>query len=109
VSFLPKHAQDTFSGDLVCPADFKWVFEVKCGYNEIDLNAAFDGGVTDLDAFLAAVRGRECQDWPKADAVLEERQEAVAGLPAHRQPSGGVHGGLHDEVPPVDGGGTGQD
>ena len=52
VSNLPKHAQDTFSGDLVCPEDFKWVFECKGGYNEIDLNGAFDGGNTELDAFL---------------------------------------------------------
>jgi Holliday junction resolvase len=52
VSHLPKHAQDTFSGDLVCPEDFLWVFECKGGYNEIDLNNAFIGGITDLDAFL---------------------------------------------------------
>lgn len=52
VSFLPKHAQDTFSGDLVCPSDFLWVFECKGGYNEIDLNNAFAGGIADLDVFL---------------------------------------------------------
>ncbi len=59
VSFMPKHAQDTFSGDLVCPADFLWVFECKGGYNDIDLNNVFVGGVTDLDAFLKQA-GEEC-------------------------------------------------
>jgi Holliday junction resolvase len=52
VSNMPKHAQDTFSGDLVCPEDFLWVFECKSGYNDIDLNAAFEDGHTELDAFL---------------------------------------------------------
>lgn len=53
VSHLPKHAQDTFSGDLVVPEHFKWVVESKHGYNEIDLNGALDGGNTQLDSFLA--------------------------------------------------------
>ena len=52
VSNLPKHAQDTFSGDLVCPVNFAFVFESKGGYEDIDLNSIFDDGVTQLDDFL---------------------------------------------------------
>lgn len=52
VAALPKHAQDTFSGDLVCPEQFDFVFESKGGYEEIDLNSAFVDGNSQLDAFL---------------------------------------------------------
>lgn len=33
-AYLPKHASDTFSGDLVCPANFRWVVEAKDGYDD---------------------------------------------------------------------------
>src|SRR5581483_1124604 len=52
VANLPEHAQQTFSGDLVCPPNFKFVFESKGGYEDIDLNSAFIGGNAELDAFL---------------------------------------------------------
>lgn len=52
---LPKHAQDTFGGDVTCPSNFNFVLESKGGYNEIDLNSAFEGGVSLLDDFLEQV------------------------------------------------------
>lgn len=52
VSNLPKHAQDTYGGDITCPDRFAFVLECKGGYNDIDLVSAFDGGHRDLDAFL---------------------------------------------------------
>jgi Holliday junction resolvase len=52
VAHLPKHAQDTFSGDLVCPEDFAFIFESKGGYDDLDLNSIFDGGSALLDSFL---------------------------------------------------------
>jgi hypothetical protein len=52
VSNLPRHAKETFSGDLVCPANFAFVFESKGGYDDVDLNSVFEGGNATLDAFL---------------------------------------------------------
>lgn len=52
VSNLPKHAKDTFSGDITCPENFKFTIESKGGYNDIDLNSAFDKGHKELDSFL---------------------------------------------------------
>ena len=52
VSNLPKHAKDTFSGDITCPENFKFTIESKGGYNDIDLNSAFDKGHKELDTFL---------------------------------------------------------
>src|SRR4051812_1913406 len=48
---LPKHAKDTFTGDIVCPEGFKWVFESKGGY-DIDFNSVFSGGSAELDSFI---------------------------------------------------------
>jgi len=33
-AYLPKHASDTFTGDLVCPENFNWVIEAKVGYED---------------------------------------------------------------------------
>jgi hypothetical protein len=52
VANLPKHAKDTFSGDLVTPANFKFTVECKGGYDDIDLNSVFDGGHSEIDSFL---------------------------------------------------------
>ena len=52
---LPKHAKDTFTGDLVCPENFVFVIESKGGYNDIDLCSAFDGKCKGLDNFLDQV------------------------------------------------------
>lgn len=52
VSSLPKHAQDTFSGDIVCPEQFAFVFECKGGYDDTDLVSVFDNGIALLDDFL---------------------------------------------------------
>jgi hypothetical protein len=52
VTFLPKHAQDTFSGDLVTPENFAFTIESKGGYDDVDLVSAFDGGHSQIDEFL---------------------------------------------------------
>lgn len=52
---LSKAAMDNFSGDLICPDNFKFIIESKGGYNEIDLCSAFDGGQSELDSFLKQV------------------------------------------------------
>lgn len=55
VSYLPKHAQDVFSGDLVVPKHFKWVIESKGGYEGIDLNSILVCGNSELSGFLDQV------------------------------------------------------
>jgi hypothetical protein len=55
VTYLPKHAQEVFSGDLIVPKRFKWVLESKGGYKNIDLNSVFVGGSKELDGFLDQV------------------------------------------------------
>jgi len=55
VSYLPKHASDIFSGDLIVPKNFKWVLESKGGYNNIDLNSVFVCGNSELSGFLDQV------------------------------------------------------
>ena len=52
VTFLPKHAQDTFSGDLVTPENFVFSIESKGGYDDVDLMSVFDGGHAQIDEFL---------------------------------------------------------
>jgi len=53
--YLSKSAMDNFSGDLVCPENFKFVLESKGGYNDIDLCSAFQKGQSELDSFLKQV------------------------------------------------------
>jgi hypothetical protein len=52
---LPKHAKDTFSGDLCVPQNFLWVLESKKGYDDIDLCVLFGGTCAILDEFLKQV------------------------------------------------------
>ena len=52
---LSKNASDTFSGDITPPTNFLFVLESKGGYNDIDLNSAFDDGHTQIDEFLKQV------------------------------------------------------
>jgi len=52
---LPKHAKDTFTGDLTCPTSFKFVIESKGGYNDVDLCGAFEDGDTTINSFLKQV------------------------------------------------------
>ena len=52
VANLPKHAQDTFSGDLVTPENFGFTIESKGGYDDVDLVSVFDGGHSQIDEFL---------------------------------------------------------
>lgn len=51
---LPKHAKDTFTGDLVCPDKFKFVIESKAGYNDIDLFTIYTK-CKELDVFIKQV------------------------------------------------------
>lgn len=62
VVFLPKHAQQTFSGDLVCPENFTYVIECKGGYNDIDLCSCFEGGLAQIDEWIeqASDEGSRC-------------------------------------------------
>lgn len=55
VTYLPKHAQEVFSGDLIVPLGFEWALESKGGYKDIDLNSVFVGGSKELDGFLDQV------------------------------------------------------
>lgn len=50
--FLSKSAMNNFSGDLICPDNFKFILESKGGYNDIDLCSAFEKGQSELDEFL---------------------------------------------------------
>lgn len=44
VANMPKHARETFTGDICCPENFAWVFECKGGYEgDIDLSTIFNG------------------------------------------------------------------
>ena len=52
---MPKHAIDSFTGDLVCPENFRFVCESKGGYNKIELSSAIDGSIADLDEFIKQV------------------------------------------------------
>ena len=55
VSHLPKHAQDTYSGDITALENFAFTIECKGGYDDVDLNAAFIDGITQIDEFLKQV------------------------------------------------------
>lgn len=52
---LSKKATDTYTGDIVCPENFKFVLESKGGYNDIDLCSAFNKGSSEIDKFLKQV------------------------------------------------------
>ena len=52
---LSKKATDTYTGDIVCPDNFKFVLESKGGYNNIDFCSAFSKGCSELDNFLKQV------------------------------------------------------
>ena len=54
---LSKAAKETYSGDLVVPANFKFSIESKGGYNDIDLCSVFNGGSKELDGFLEQAAG----------------------------------------------------
>jgi hypothetical protein len=51
---LSKSAEDTFTGDIAAPENFKFVLESKAGY-DIDLCNVFDGGDRQIDLFLKQV------------------------------------------------------
>lgn len=66
VNHLPKHAQETFTGDLVTPAGFKFCIESKAGYEDIDLHACFLKGNAQLDEFMkqAVAEGKRANKKP---------------------------------------------
>jgi hypothetical protein len=53
VAALPQHAKDTYTGDLVCPENFKFAIEVKGGYDDVDLWTAVTNGHAQIDKFIA--------------------------------------------------------
>lgn len=64
---LPKHAKDTFSGDLCVPQNFLWVIESKKGYNnEIDLCSIFGSSCAVLESFFKQVNddSKRCERKP---------------------------------------------
>jgi hypothetical protein len=52
VCFLPKFAQNVYSGDLICPENFKFVIECKDGYGDIDLHTCFEQGLKKIDEWM---------------------------------------------------------
>lgn len=64
--WLPKHAQDVFSGDLIVPKGFRFVIESKGGYDGIDMSSVFVRGNSELDGFLDQVTkdSKRCQRSP---------------------------------------------
>jgi len=49
---LSKKAKEIYSGDMVCPENFRFTIESKGGYEDIDLCSAIDGGNAELNSFL---------------------------------------------------------
>ena len=49
---LSETAKQVFTGDISVPDGFKWVIESKGGYDDIDMNSVFDGGITRLNKFI---------------------------------------------------------
>jgi Holliday junction resolvase len=49
---MTEAAKNVMTGDLVCPAGFRFCIECKYGYDDIDLANALDGGNKQLDSFL---------------------------------------------------------
>ena len=49
---LTEEAKLVMTGDIVCPTDFVFTIESKCGYSEIDLCNAIDGGHKLIDGFM---------------------------------------------------------
>jgi hypothetical protein len=52
---LSRTATNIYSGDIVCPDNFRFVLESKGGYNDIDLCTIFGGSQSELDSFLKQV------------------------------------------------------
>lgn len=49
---MPKHAIETFAGDICPPENFLWTIEVKNGYDDIDFNRIISNGNKQLDEFM---------------------------------------------------------
>jgi hypothetical protein len=63
---LPKHAQDTYTGDLVCPENFLWAIECKGGYDKVCLWTAVTDGHAQIDKFIeqADKENKDCSRKP---------------------------------------------
>jgi Holliday junction resolvase len=66
VFFLPAHAQQVYSGDLVCPENFKFVVECKGGYKKIKLHSTLQGGLALIDEWIeeALAESKRCGRMP---------------------------------------------
>jgi hypothetical protein len=82
---LSRTATNIYSGDIVCPDNFKFVLESKGGYNEIDLCTAFSGeGQSELDSFLKQVSS-DSERCGRKPLLLwkKDRKPRIAFLKAH--------------------------
>jgi hypothetical protein len=85
---LSKTASNVYSGDLVCPDNFRFALESKGGYNEIDLCTVFGGGQAELDSFLkqAESDGERCGRKPML-LWKKDRKPRIAFLKSADAPS----------------------
>jgi hypothetical protein len=84
---LSQTAVDTFSGDITVPANFKFVLESKGGYNDYDLNSAFDGGHAGIDEFINQVSEDARRSGRKPMLLWKkDRKPRLAFLPSHEVP-----------------------
>lgn len=53
VSNMPEHAKQTLTGDICGPSKFKWVIEVKGGYDDdVDFSSVLENGCSRIDEFI---------------------------------------------------------
>lgn len=53
VQNMPVHAKQTLTGDICVPEDFKWVIEVKGGYdNDVDFSSVMEDGCSRINSFI---------------------------------------------------------
>jgi len=84
---LPKHAKDTYTGDLTCPTKFLFVIESKGGYNDVDLCGAFADGDTTIDSFLQQVSDDAARSSRKPLLVWKkDRKPRLAAIRAEDLP-----------------------
>lgn len=52
---LNETQMQVFSGDIAVPSHFRWTLESKGGYNDVDLNSAFEKGHRQIDEWITQV------------------------------------------------------
>ena len=93
VKNLPKHAKDTYSGDLTVPTNFRWVVESKNGYDDVDIFRCFKGKCTELDEFLQQVQDDSDRTGRRPLLVWKKtRQERIAFVKCAHLPRGPASG-----------------